>query len=141
MTSPMHDRIEKAYAEFEKKKAAIAEFEQGMSSAQTTVTAKNRALTVTVDGRGDLVEVKFPTNAYRTMAPAELGNLLVETTKTAREQARESAAGVFESLLPSRAPILGMLNRSGNFDEMMQEAVRMVSETFPGTKLPADGEG
>jgi DNA-binding protein YbaB len=127
MSSPMHDRIEQAYAEFEKKKETIAGFENAMGSAQTTVTAKNRALTVTVDGRGDLIEIKFPTNAYRSMAPAELASLLVDTARAAREQARAETASMFESLLPARAPILGMLNNPGGFDQMMREAVNRSS--------------
>jgi len=141
MTSPMHDRIEQAYAAFEKQKAAISGLEQAMASAETTVTAKNRAVTVTVDGRGDVVEIKFPTNAYRTMAPAELGNLLVETAKTAREQARETATGMFEALLPARMPLLGVLNGKRGFDEMMDAAVRLVSEPLPGADRPGGNGG
>ncbi|MEV4495701.1 hypothetical protein C7C45_32425 [Micromonospora arborensis] len=140
MTSPLHDKIEQAYAEFEQKKLAIAEVKQELSTAQTTVTAKNRALTVIVDGRGDLVEVKFPTNSYRTMAPAELGNLLVETLKTARDQARGQAANAYQKLLPPGLPIKDMLNGTVNFDEMMREAMRSVNEPFPGSRRAA-GEG
>ncbi|NMO55375.1 YbaB/EbfC family DNA-binding protein [Actinoplanes sp. TBRC 11911] len=140
MSSPMHDRIEQAYAEFEKKKEAIAGFENAIGTAHTTVTSKNRELNVTVDGRGDLTEIKFPTNAYRSMAPAELANLLVDTVRSAREKARAEAANMLESLLPARAPILSMLNNPGGFDQMMREAVRIVSEPFPGSKPTADGE-
>ncbi|RKR86736.1 YbaB/EbfC DNA-binding family protein [Micromonospora pisi] len=132
MSSPLQNRIEQAFAEFEQQKIAISGIERKIEAAKTTVTAKNRAVTVTVDGRGDLVEVKFPTNAYRTMPPAELGSLLVETTKAAREQAREGAAELFQTILPAGMPILDMLNGSVDFDEMMSEAMRAANEPFPG---------
>ncbi|MEO3742080.1 YbaB/EbfC family nucleoid-associated protein [Plantactinospora sp. B5E13] len=137
MTSPLHDRIEQAYAEFERQKQAITEVRRELSTAQTTVTAKNRALTVTVDGRGDLVEIRFPTNSYRTMAPAELANLLMETVKTARDQARGRTANAFQTLLPTGLPLLDMLNGTADFDDLMRETVRVVTEPFPS----AGGEG
>jgi DNA-binding protein YbaB len=140
MSSPLQNKIEQAYAEFEQQKVAISGFEREVAAAQTTVTAKNRAVSVTVDGRGDLVEIKFPTNLYRTMAPAELGSLLVETTKTARDQARESAADMFRGLVPAGVPVLDMLNGSVDFDEMMREAMRVVNESLPGMTRSGEGE-
>ncbi|MEU4677723.1 YbaB/EbfC family nucleoid-associated protein [Micromonospora sp. NPDC023737] len=140
MTSPLYDRIEQAYAEFEEKKAAISGVEQQMSGAQTTVTAKNRAVSVTVDGRGDLVEVKFPTNAYRTMAPAELGGLLVETVKSAREEARHKAMKLFESILPPGLPLAGLLRGEKTADQMFDEAMQSINESFGGAKAPASGD-
>ncbi|MGW0436562.1 YbaB/EbfC family nucleoid-associated protein [Micromonospora sp. NPDC003197] len=140
MSSPLHDRIDQAYAEFEEKKSAIGDIERQMASAQTTVTAKNRALTVHVDGRGDLVEVKFPTNAYRTMAPAELGNLLVETVKAAREEAREKATSLFESILSPGLPLAGLIKGTTNADQMFDDAMRSIREAFGGGRAPASGE-
>ena len=133
MTSPLHDRIEQAYADFERQKLALADIKREMSTAQTTITPKNRALTVTVDGRGDVVEIKFPTNSYRTMAPAELGNLLVETIQTAREQAREQSLNAFKSVLPANLPIMDMLNGSTSADDMIREAMRTFSGGNPSS--------
>ncbi|MET7747487.1 YbaB/EbfC family nucleoid-associated protein [Micromonospora sp. NPDC005367] len=139
MTSPLYDRIEQAYAEFEEKKAAISGVEQQMSGAQTTVTAKNRAVSVTVDGRGDLIDVKFPTSAYRTMAPAELAGLLVETVRSAREEARQKAMKLFESILPPGLPLAGLLRGEKTADQMFDEAMQSINESFGGAKARANG--
>jgi len=140
VSSPLHNKIEQAYAEFESQKAAVAGFDQKISAAQTTVTAKNRAVSVVVDGRGDLVEIKFPTNSYRRMAPAELGRLLVETVGTARDQAREDAAEMFRTLLPTAMSVVDMLNGPVDFDSMMQDAMDAVDEPWPGMTRPTDSE-
>ncbi|MFC3499558.1 YbaB/EbfC family nucleoid-associated protein [Micromonospora krabiensis] len=139
MTGPLYDRIERTYAEFEQKKAAIGDIDRQVSETQTTVTAKNRALTVVVDGRGDVTEVKFLTNAHRTMAPAELGNLLVETIKEARTEARRKAATLFESVLSPGLPLAGLLSGGKRADQMFDEAMRSLRETF-GEAKPTAGE-
>ncbi len=131
MTSPLHSKFEQAYAEFAKQQSGVSEFERKLAEASTTVTAKNRAVIVTVDGQGDLTELKFPTNAYRTMAPAELSSLLVETIKSAREQARESASELLHAHLPAGGLAFDMLDNPVDFDEILTEAVRAAGRMFP----------
>ena len=128
MTSPLHNRIEQAMAEFERNKAAIGDLQNGMAATQTTISPKNRSISVTVDGQGELVEVKFPSNAYRTMAPAELGRLIVDTVTEARAEARGKAVGMFESLLPPGLPVAGMLNGPVDFDDVMAQLNEVVRE-------------
>ncbi|WP_436535629.1 YbaB/EbfC family nucleoid-associated protein [Actinoplanes sp. HUAS TT8] len=129
MTSPMQNRIEQAMAEFERHRAAMDGFEHRVAEASTTVTAKNRAVAVTVNGKGELSEIRFPVGTYRTMAPAELGRLLVDTIGEAQQQAREKAAQMFESLLPAGLPVLEMLSKPVDFDEAMGEVMKTIRET------------
>lgn len=129
MTNPMHERFEQAMAEFEAKKAAIASFQQDMATAETTVTSKNRAVSATVDGRGEVSALKFVTNSYRTMAPAELANLLVETIRAAQTQAREKTYGMVEGLLPGRLPLRDALSGSVDFEKAMSQLTRVFRET------------
>ncbi|MFD0584820.1 YbaB/EbfC family nucleoid-associated protein [Dactylosporangium darangshiense] len=128
------------YAEIQQQKVAISDFERHIAEAQTTVTAKNRAVSVTVDGRGELVDMKFPTNSYRTMAPAEFAQLLVETVGTARDQARNSAAALLQNLLPGRLPIADMLRGPVNFDSMMADVMKDLNEPLPGMADTANAE-
>ncbi|MFG1654269.1 YbaB/EbfC family nucleoid-associated protein [Micromonospora sp. NPDC049275] len=131
MTGPMHDRVQKAYEDLERARNAVGDVERSMNSSETTVTSKNRAITVRLDGRGELTEIKFMNNAYRTMAPAELAALLVETITTARRQARETMAGLLQSVLPAGMPVLDMLTKPLNLDDVMRQADDLVGGLIP----------
>src|SRR5262245_11306885 len=124
MSSPLHEEIERAQAELERSHQAITEIQQQMAGTATTVTSKNRAISVTVDSQGELVAIKFLTRSYRLMPSAELGTLLVNTIGEARKQALAQMASLFQAVLPAGAPILDMINGTVDFDEMMREAIR-----------------
>ncbi|MEV4759505.1 YbaB/EbfC family nucleoid-associated protein [Micromonospora sp. NPDC049559] len=141
MTSPLENRIEQAMAEFERHKASVADFEARVADSRTTVTTKNRALSVTVNAQGELVEVKFPTGAYRTMAPAELAGLLVDAVRDAQLQARQQAAQLLQALLPAGVPVLDMLTGPVDFDATMDEITRVFAEARqPRETRTAGGE-
>ncbi|MEV4759973.1 YbaB/EbfC family nucleoid-associated protein [Micromonospora sp. NPDC049559] len=133
MTGPVHGMLEQTFAAFEEQKRVVTEFEEMVAESQTTVTAKNRTLVVTVDGRGDLTDVKFPTSSYRKMAPAELSSLLVETITSARNQARASMNEFLETLLPS-GMAADFLQNAVDVDEILNEAVSAANEMFPNTR-------
>ncbi|MGW4462617.1 YbaB/EbfC family nucleoid-associated protein [Micromonospora sp. NBC_01796] len=144
MSSPLHNQIEQAYAELERSQAALAGVQEELAGAQTTVTSKNRAITVTVDSRGDLVDIKFLTRSYRTMPSAELATLLIETIAEARTKAQAAVAATFQSVLPTGMSALDMINGTVDFEEMMREAIRIANEPFPGdepTEQPKPGGG
>ncbi|SNY69848.1 YbaB/EbfC family nucleoid-associated protein [Paractinoplanes atraurantiacus] len=135
MTSPMHNRLEEMMAELERHKAAIGDLQNGLASSETNVTSKSRAITVTVDGQGELTGIRFVTNAYRSMAPAELASLIVETVREAREKSRAHAVQLFSQVMPSGIPIMEMLNGPVDFDSAMadiQQAFRDAESDRPG---------
>jgi hypothetical protein len=64
------------------------------------VVTKKRTLKVTVDGRGDLVDIHFLGKAYRTMPATELATQLVETIRSAREQAATAGMAKLTAAMP-----------------------------------------
>ncbi|MFD6097694.1 YbaB/EbfC family nucleoid-associated protein [Nocardiopsis flavescens] len=62
--------------------------------------AKNRAVAATVDGTGRLTELKFHTDAYRSMAPAELSAAIVEVVGRAQRQMAERVSKAYEAFMP-----------------------------------------
>jgi DNA-binding protein YbaB len=127
-----------AFAAFEEQKRAVADFEKAVAESETTVTAKNHAITVTVDGRGELTDVKFPTNAYRKMAPAELSSLLVETVTAARDQARKGLNELLETIVPT-GMAADFLTNSVDVEGMLDEAMHAAKQMFPSS-APVSGE-
>jgi DNA-binding protein YbaB len=109
MTAPMFNELEKAQAELEERRAALAGVEEKLSGLSVTITAKNRAVAVTADSRGAVTGIRFPTAAFRRMAPAELATLLVETIEEARSSAVAQTIARFRDEIPGASPFLERL--------------------------------
>lgn len=81
---------EAAMRAFEREQRKLVELHQKMEESTTEVRSKDRSLSMTFDGRGDLIGVKFQGNKFRSMAPAELAHVIVETVQAGRAQFLES---------------------------------------------------
>lgn len=69
-------------------RASTDELQARLAGTVLSTTSRNRMVTVTTDGSGRLQQISFAGDAYRSLPPAELGSLLVETISTALEAAR-----------------------------------------------------
>jgi DNA-binding protein YbaB len=122
VSSPLHDRIERAYAQFEEQRKALSQMQGRVAAVRRTVIPKSRVVSVTVDGGGEIVEIKFPTKAYRTMASAEFAQVLMDAVGEARALAREAATAELQALLPAGMPVLDALTRPVDIDELFERA-------------------
>ncbi|MDP9792688.1 DNA-binding protein YbaB [Catenuloplanes nepalensis] len=136
MSSPLHNQVEAAYAELSRQRAALAEVQTGLASTTSTVTSRNRAVSVTVDSRGAVTEIRFPTGAQRSMASAELGALLVETIEAARSEAMHRTVAAFDGLLPEGLPVAELLLGSGPGDDPVPDLSTLITEALRGTGGP-----
>jgi DNA-binding protein YbaB len=136
MSMPLQNQVEQAYARLQRQQQAINDIQASLQTAYSTVTSKNRAVAVTVNSKGVVTGIKFPTSAHRSMPGAELGSLLVETIEKARAQALATTVAAFESMLPAGLPMLELLTEdpaaeSGgrfNVDQLVAEALRTAGE-------------
>jgi DNA-binding protein YbaB len=126
MSSPLHNQIEQAYADLERQREALEDVQSQLRGAETTVTAKSRALTVTVDSRGAVSGIKFLTSGYRTMAGPELAQLLVETIEQARAEAMAKTVASFRSILPESLPLHDMLEGRVDLDSILADAQKFM---------------
>ncbi|WP_236567634.1 MULTISPECIES: hypothetical protein [unclassified Nocardiopsis] len=62
--------------------------------------AKNRLVGAKVDATGELIELKFHTQAYRDMAPAELASAVTDVVNRARRQMAERVAQAYHPFVP-----------------------------------------
>ncbi len=65
--------------------------------------AKNRLVGAKVDATGELVELKFHTQAYRDMAPTELAAAITDVVNRARKQMAERVSEAYGPFLPEVA--------------------------------------
>ena len=82
-------RIADALEEFEEQKRKLSAMQSEMATTTTTVRARDRLFTLTLDGRGEVTDIAFDGFRYRRLAPAELAKVIVETIATGRRQAME----------------------------------------------------
>jgi DNA-binding protein YbaB len=129
MTTPLHNQIEQAYAQFARQREALTALTAESEQAETTVTAKNRAVAVTVNGRASVTAIKFPTTAYRTMPAAELAGLLVETIEAARSQAADEARARYSSMLPPGLDTTGVTDGALDLEAMFRRAARVMNDS------------
>jgi|tagenome__1003787_1003787.scaffolds.fasta_scaffold19320333_1 DNA-binding protein YbaB len=102
-------------------------------AAQIRFTArdKERLLTVTVGGHGEVLDLTFHGDGYRGLAPAELSALIVRTIATARTGAARRAMAGMQELL-GELPDPGDTARSAtSVEELVDSLAEWVSGRAP----------
>ena len=141
MTSSFHDQIEKRQKELHRKQAELAEVQQRLAGVQATATSKNRAITVTVDSQGEIIDIKFRTGAYRSMPGVELARLLMDTIAAARSDAKDTLIDQFTSVLPDM-PLRELMDGRLDFATLMRQRIDLPDDPAdePGTTPMSSGE-
>ncbi|MGW4757712.1 YbaB/EbfC family nucleoid-associated protein [Streptomyces chartreusis] len=100
--------------QFTAKMDEFSSTQEKLRSLSASATSPKRLLTVTVGAQGELTEVKFHTEAYRTMARAELEHTVMETIVRAREDVLAKMREVVSPLAPQGMSVDDIM--SGRFD-------------------------
>lgn len=100
------DPVGDALATLRDLRSSTAELQARLTDTVLTTTARNRMFTVTTDAAGTLQQITFTGDAYRSLPPAELASLLVDTIGAALDAARqEMEASVADVLgVPASSP-------------------------------------
>ena len=97
----VNEAAEAALADFEREHRRIAEVNNAINEASTTMRAKDRSLSIDFDGRGEVTAITFHGTKYRSMAPAELAHVLLETIRAGRtECVRKMSEAMGDDFLP-----------------------------------------
>jgi DNA-binding protein YbaB len=114
MDGPLDDAMKELMAEYEKARSDLAKAHERIKSVSGKARSKNRMISVTVDSRGDVAELKFHGAAWRNKPPDELSKLIVQTIKDAREAAQKEMWAAVGPSLPGGLDLSSAL--SGDFD-------------------------
>ncbi|WP_370942212.1 YbaB/EbfC family nucleoid-associated protein [Amycolatopsis sp. cg5] len=79
--------VEEALAALNREQEKLGKLTELWRDGRTTVRAKDQSLSVTVDGRGELVELVFNEAKYRLLPPAQLASVVLETVQRAKAEA------------------------------------------------------
>ncbi|MFC0530924.1 YbaB/EbfC family nucleoid-associated protein [Phytohabitans kaempferiae] len=80
-------QLEAMFAQFAEEQRKLEEFHRKLDEASTTVESANKMLTATFDGRGEVSRLTFNNTKYRTMAPNELAEMVLDVIRRGRSQA------------------------------------------------------
>ncbi len=98
---------------------------------------RNKLVTVTVGGQGDLRELRFRGDAYRELAPAELADLLIRTIEAARKGARDRALAGIQDLMRDLPSSVGRLGEVTSVEDLVDELADMFTRNMPDDGRPA----
>ncbi|MFJ4622379.1 YbaB/EbfC family nucleoid-associated protein [Streptomyces sp. NPDC088812] len=84
-TETLSRRLAETLAELDTVTAGLAKAKEELRGATYAVRSRDRAVEVTVGSQGQLTDLKFLDNRYRTMSPTELAASVLEAATQARD--------------------------------------------------------
>lgn len=135
----------------EEQQAKLADFQQKIAETTTVVDSRNKMLTVTLDGNGELRDLKFNTTGYRSMAPAELSAVILETLQKARGQSMETMQEVMDDAgIGGNINVKDLTSEDADFSavlgKVMEPSMELMREAGgtgakPSQQQPDDDDG
>ncbi len=114
MTSPFESMINEMLAEIQKQRENLARLQQGAPEISGSARSKRRQVSATVDAKGELIELTFHGTGYRSLAPAELATIIVDTVRDAREEAHRQLWDIVGDNFPNGTQFVDVIN--GDYD-------------------------
>jgi DNA-binding protein YbaB len=145
MTSAFESAMSEAMAELEKQRNELVRLQQHFNEHKTSARSKRRQISVTVDARGHLTDLKFHGQGYKTMAASDLAKLIVDTVSEARQAAEAQMWEAAGESLPEGVDLAraaaGKQDWSGLLDEAMTLPKPIMDLLSSPPRSPADDGG
>lgn len=84
MSESINDRVAEAMAHLKATQEAVAKAQSELNAASMTAHSADRAVRVTVGGKGELTNLEFLDGKYRSMAASQLSASVLEAVNQAR---------------------------------------------------------
>ncbi|MFD9888104.1 YbaB/EbfC family nucleoid-associated protein [Amycolatopsis sp. NPDC059027] len=124
--------VDEAWAKLEEEKQKLAELGKHWDEETTTVRAKDQSLEMKFDGRGELTDLTFNTSKYRSMAPAELASVIVETLRKGRAESQQKISELMGGPGIPGLDLDGLVSGKVRPDEMINSLMGPMLETLNG---------
>ena len=102
----------------------IATVREELAGRRVSETSKDHLVTAVIGHGGALVDLKFNTTAYRSMAPAELAAVVRETVERARGRMQQELLDTVEPLMPGRVRVRDVAEGRLSVEDFLREAGR-----------------
>jgi hypothetical protein len=98
MATSFEEQVAQSLATLREHQERISKVRRGLAKASESATSRDRSITATVGGEGQLLEFTFHSEEFRTMPAAELSAMLVQLANEARQKMARRVAESFEPL-------------------------------------------
>lgn len=120
-----HDEeMEQLLAAYREQAAGLADTQARLAGISCSATAPRQTVTATVGGQGEVLDLKFPSDAYKRMAPRELSAAILATIREAREKSLDEAAAILAPMLPDGLDARQIVAGKADLTAMMPEEPR-----------------
>jgi DNA-binding protein YbaB len=118
MSSPFQGQLDQAMAALQEHQAKMHQAQQALLQASFSARSKDRMVTATVSAQGELRELKFHTDEYRSMARAELSAAVLEVVAAARKQAEGKVAETFRPFMGAGDRLRESMTGGSEFEKL-----------------------
>lgn len=108
------EQTEQALARLREDQEKIARASASLASETEEAVSKDRAISAKINAEGELVELKFRTSAYKSMAPAELSAAVMDVIKRAHGRMQARVVEAYAPFAPEGIDL--ETAREGGFD-------------------------
>lgn len=136
-----------AMAELDRHRESASRLHEGMKEVTGSARSKRRQVSVTVDARGDITELKFHGTGYRALSPAELADTILDTIRLAREAAQSTLWESLHDTLPAGADVADLVSGRYDWNAAIGEAMTLPKPLmdllggFDASLFPPGAEG
>lgn len=92
--------MEESLRELRSTQQRLAQASANLESATAEAVSKDRMVSATVNARGEIAELRFHTDKYRSMAPAELASAVKDVVERARRDVAQQVSDAMGGLAP-----------------------------------------
>src|SRR5689334_622864 len=109
------------FAEVTRRQDALRESIGKVREVSATATSAKGSVRVTVDAHGTVTELTFTSSDYRTMPPAELSHVVLDTIGKARARAHELTKEALGGLDPAGLSVEDVMSGRVDLTTLMPE--------------------
>jgi hypothetical protein len=135
---PIEERLANAMTALESTRAAVADADAALRAASETAVSQDRSVEITVGPQGEVTALKFNDGKYRSMAPAQLSAVILETLGQARSRMTRRVVDAYRPISESFPQISGVPGAEIEWDELFGSVIaegEPRSARRPGSRL------
>ena len=121
-------RVQELLDGYRRKRDSFLELQKQLAGTTATVRSRDRSVSVTVDAGGRLTGLRFESKDYRSMEPAELSEVILDTLGKARDKVRAEAGALMAPFLPQGGSVDQLLDGKLDLSRMLPEKPRSPEE-------------
>ena len=118
-------RLDDVFGQYHRLRSGLDDLQEELSEVRASAMSADGLITVTVDQRGQLVDLRLDTQIHRALTPDELSAAIVTTTGRAVTAATEQVAELMAECLPSDSGAVRFV-RDNNVSSLLHRQDRLM---------------